>query len=302
MTRFCQFLLVMGALGTAAEQRLGDAVCRLESDRSEVALSGELRITLSIEGSAPVEVESPRPLSSSPDWRVRAGQPKTVALSGGRERWEQSFQLAPYQAGHVTLPLEPVQFRTQNELRDRSVSWPPLEIRVTSEVSEADLSKARGVTGIDELPPLPSSQFLWPYLAVTGIIGLVGLTTAALLLRRRAHKPMRSPRDQAIDELLRLEAEGDNAVDLAQRLADLVRRYLEGRYDLAATRLTTAEFLGAMREKKILTREQLQSVGELLQRGDLAKFAGLPPSPEECITLLAAARRLIAEATPASQV
>src|SRR5579864_7999790 len=118
MTRICHLQLVLGTAGTSFEQRLGDAVCRLESDRTEVALSGELRITLSIEGPAPIEVDSPRLLSQSPDWRVRAGLPKTMSLPSGRERWEQSFQLAPYQAGNVALPFEPVRFRMQNELRD----------------------------------------------------------------------------------------------------------------------------------------------------------------------------------------
>ena len=299
MSMLWPLLLVASTLGATSEQRLGDVVCRVESDRSDIALSGELRLTLSVEGPAPVEVEPPRPLSASPDWRVRAGQPKTTSLPASRERWEQSFQLIPFQSGRVALPLEPLRFRTQNELRDRSVSWPPLEVQVMSEISDAELSKARGVTGIDELPPLPSAKSHWPIVIVGVVAAMLVLVPVALLLRRRTRTPPRSPRDQAIDELLRLEAE--NSPDVAQRLADLVRRYLEARCELAATRLTTAEFLNALRERDVLTAEQIDSVAELLRNGDLAKFADQAPSTNECSTLLAAARRLIAETSPASE-
>ena len=48
MTRLCHLLLVLGALGTVSEQRLGDAVCRVEFDRDEIPLSGELTVTVSV--------------------------------------------------------------------------------------------------------------------------------------------------------------------------------------------------------------------------------------------------------------
>ncbi|MFL5340097.1 MAG: hypothetical protein ACJ8F7_08090 [Gemmataceae bacterium] len=303
MIRYWHLLLVVGALGTTSEQRLGDAVGRVSLDRAELPLSGELTVVISVEGPAPVEVEPPRPLTQSPDWRVRPGKPKTTALPGGRERWEQSFRLEPFQAGKVALPLEPLRYRTKNELRDWSLGWPPLEVRVTSEVGEPDLGKARTVTGIDELPPEVKAQF--PWVAVAGsaaLLFLAGAAAATLALRRRATRPAHSPRDRAIDELLRLEAEIGSAPDVAQRLADLVRRYLEGRYDLAATRQTTAEFLTSLRGQNVISEEQAGRVAELLQRGDLAKFAGVIPSQDECVTLLAAARRLITETTPAGEV
>jgi len=303
MTRLCHLLLMLVAVGPASEQRLGEAICRVSLDRAEVPLSGELNVTLSIEGPAPVEVEPPRPLTPSPDWRVRPGQPKTVTLPNGRERWEQSFRLEPFQSGRVALPLEPVRYRTKNELRDWTLTWPPLEVQVTSEVGEPDLGKARGVTGIDELPPIPTSAFPWTYVVLAGIVfASACLAVTIVLLRRRAIRTVRSPRERAIDELLRLEADAASIPDLAERLADLVRRYLEGRYDLAATRQTTAEFLTSLRGQNTLTDEQIANVDDLLRRADLAKFAEANPSPDECASMLASARRLVAETAPPGEI
>src|SRR5262245_4017833 len=211
MTTLCHLILAV-TVGTVSEQQLGDAVGRVEVDRAEVALSGEVLVTLSVEGPAPVEVEPPRPVTQSPDWRVRPGSPKTVALPNGRERWEQSFRLEPFQAGRVALPLEPLRYRTRHELRDWTLTWPPLEVRVTTGVAEPNLTQAHTVTGIDELPPPPPSAFPWvPVAAAGGLTAAVGLVGATLLLRRRATKPVRSPRDRAVDELLRLEAEAGTA-------------------------------------------------------------------------------------------
>src|SRR5947207_1647528 len=85
------------------EQRHGRAVCRLSIDRSEVELSGELRVVISIQGPAPIEVDLPRPLTATTDWQVGTSPPQTVSLGEGVERWQQSFRFKPFQTGHVPL-------------------------------------------------------------------------------------------------------------------------------------------------------------------------------------------------------
>src|SRR5438876_5084469 len=100
MTGLCHLLLIASVTATPPERRQGvPPVCRLIVDAAQMALSAELRVTVSVEGPSPVEVEVPRPITTSPDWRVNPLPPKTTALPGGWERWEQTFRLEPFQVG-----------------------------------------------------------------------------------------------------------------------------------------------------------------------------------------------------------
>src|SRR5262245_42146248 len=84
-----------------AVQNLGRAVCRQWIDRGDVELSGELRLRICIEGPAPIEVDLPRPLVTANDWQVTPLAPQTESLADGRERWQQTFRLKPFQTGAV---------------------------------------------------------------------------------------------------------------------------------------------------------------------------------------------------------
>src|SRR5262249_43725696 len=83
------YFLVALALGTASteEVRVGETVGRLSVDSTAITLSGELHLTISLEGKSPIDVDVPRALTPSPDWRVRPAAPKTTTLPDGRERW-----------------------------------------------------------------------------------------------------------------------------------------------------------------------------------------------------------------------
>jgi Domain of unknown function (DUF4381) len=292
----CHFLAILIAtVPFVQEQRLGEAVCRLQLETTDVSLSAHLRLTISVEGPAPVEVDAPPALTASPDWRVRPGRSTVVALPGGRERYEQSFQLEPFQTGdRVPLPLEPWHFRTRNEVRDWTLTWPPQEVRVHSSVAEPDLSFARPVTGVEPLPPLPLRKPVWP----AAILALVALAAAAVCIlvcvkqfRARA-KPPGSPLQTALRELRALECEGASPEQLP-RLADLLRHFLEEQFSLAATRQTSAEFCTALQQKSIAA--SLEPLAQILQLCDQVKFAGLRPDPETCLAQFRLARMWLTE-------
>jgi hypothetical protein len=302
VTALCHLLLAAALSSEALEQRLGDAVCRLELDGREVSLSGELKLTLSIEGRAPVEVETPRPLTPSPDWRVRSEPPRTTELGGGRQLWQQTFHLEPFQAGlGVPLPIAPVRYRTGYELRDWTVSWPPQAIHVNTALPDADLGHARSVTGIEELPPEePRRRIAW-FVAAAVLFAVFLILAASLFLRQRVTGPQRlTPLARALAELHLLEARGAQPEDLP-RLADIVRQFLEDHFQLRATRQTTAEFMAALHDRSGLNEAGVKRIAELLQRCDLVKFAGRRPPPEECESLLQSARHVISENSAPAQ-
>jgi hypothetical protein len=293
-------VLLFAVAALSSEQQLGRARCRLTLDSAAVPLSGELRVTMTIEGPGPVEVEAPRPVTASGDWQARALPPKTNSLENGRERWEQTFLLKPFQTGDVPLKLEPVRYRTGNEVRDWELTWPARNIHVTSSVESADLGSARPVTDIEALPPdEPRTNRGW-IVAVGAIVVIVALVWIVWIFRRKSARPQPalSARERALADLACIEATPEQL----PRLADVLRQFLEAQYQLAATRQTTGEFNVTLRAANVLSESQIESVSKILARCDLVKFAGVSLDAKTCEDLLRRARLLIAEANPMGQM
>jgi len=143
-------------------------------------------------------------------------------------------------------------------------------------------------------------------------LGAVILASGGLLLyrsfrvRRRVAK-QRSAYEIAVTRLRDLETKGAPQGDDADRwfveLSDIVRTYLEGRYEIRAPELTTEEFLLLVAGNARLMPDHRTLLGGFLERCDRVKFAGHRPDPTESITTLASARGFVedtrlAEARP----
>jgi hypothetical protein len=287
-------------------QKHGPATARLTGERVgkdglEIRLSGEVQLTLEVEGKPPLEVELPAKITPSEAWKATpAGPPATTPLAGGRVRWRQTLDLEPLQKGKHPLPLEPLRFR-EGTGPWQEAAWKPFLVVVTTEVIKPDVGEARDITSIEELPSEPA----WPVWLPAMIVGLaaLGLLLIVWLLWRRRPLALALSADKAaLRELERLAAlRLATARDVERyhtRLSAVVRRYLERRFQLPASRQTTAEFLDALRHSPQLPAGQQALLRDFLERCDLGKFAPVTPGPQECRTAAELARRLIE--TPSS--
>jgi hypothetical protein len=154
----------------------------------EVRLSEELRLAVTVEGRAPLEVEPPAKWTASPAWRARPAGPGTTApLAGGRARWRQEVELEPLQKGKQPVQLGPLRYREAGGPW-QPVAWKPIPVVVTTEVARPDVGDARDITSIEELPP-DRTWLLW--LAAVGVGPAVAVVVLAVWLLRR--RPRRRP-------------------------------------------------------------------------------------------------------------
>jgi len=72
-----------------------------------------------------------------------------------------------------------------------------------------------------------------------------------------------------------------------------VRQYLENRFNIRATEMTTEEFLIRVREDRALSFEHKGLLREFLQSCDLVKFAKYEPGQQEALSSMVAAKKLI---------
>jgi hypothetical protein len=166
-----------------------------------------------------------------------------------------------------------------------------------------DLGKLRDITGVEQVPePPPEPPWpIWPWLVPPVL--LVGGLLVWLIRRRRRREAPALPADQwALTEIQRiegLELAGNGEVERYHTLlSDVVRRYLERRFHLPASRQTTPEFLRTMAASGLLTPAHQGLLGGFLERCDLAKFARAGFSPEECRQAAATARAFVEQTAP----
>ena len=80
--------------------------------------------------------------------------------------------------------------------------------------------------------------------------------------------------------------------------ADILRVYLEERFNAHAPERTTEEFLGELKQMPQMTGEQKKLLAQFLRYCDFPKFARLDPSEEECRELHAVAVKIVNETAP----
>jgi hypothetical protein len=165
------------------------------------------------------------------------------------------------------------------------------------EAPPPDVGELRDITGIEPLPG-GGTPGRWPWLAGAVLLGTL-LVAAGWYRRRRRPAPAELPDRWALAELERITAPGDGGPD-AERyhalLGDIVRRFLELRFGLPASRRTSPEFLRSPAAVAALSREQQRALQALLERFDLAKFARAPFSAEDCAATAVLARAFIESA------
>lgn len=263
-----------------------------------LGLSGSLTIRLSVEGSAPLRVELPEKLlapETDRDWQIRPVGPATVTSTApGREKWEQTFRLTPYVPGPHQVQFAPVKVNG----RETPITGFTVNVRVESaDVNKVDAKAAKPVTGIEELPPPLSDTgvSLAPWWWVGGTLATVAV--ALLVWRSRRKPPSVPPGEWALGSLDMLERDGVSGRVLVERVAAIVREFIDRRFGVPAPRLTTAELLAAA-DAVGWSTQQTQTLRELLRICDQAKFAGHLPDQTGCQQLVVAAREWVRTVDP----
>ena len=247
-----------------------------------------VRLTLTITGGPSLEVESPQLADPVNAWE--ATHEESYRQEGDRLLWTDSIQLRQVKPGAASLPDVKVRFRDDPGAPFQNAEWIDL------------LRSMRDGPPPDLLPPVPSRVQWLPWAGLSFVASALAAAGWVILRRRRSLRSL-PPHQLALQELSRLEKTSNENVNVPYYhtlLSDVIRRYLVERYGLAATRQTTAEFLETLHSANRLSAEQETTLGDFLERCDLAKFAPVGASPEECQETTALARAFVEQTSRAN--
>ena len=311
-------LLPMALLGGAAEPPAPDTPStRVTATRGPVQVVAELSpanalagdpITWTITIQAEAGVNVPMPLVTPVDGRIGSfnvlheSPLPDLPLADGRREFGQVFTLDTFEPGTATIDAMPVTFIDSRgtPALEGTIAVPSMEI--TSALLEGETA-FRPVHDLHALPVSGMSPWWWALLPVSVLL-LVG---GVLFTRRGAVGAAveLTPAERARRDLLALEQDqllerGEQDTYFA-RVTDILRLYLEARFDLHAPRKTTREFLNDAERDAALEPNHRAVLHRLLQLADLVKFARHEPHVDAGHDAMRTARTFVDDTEPTSE-
>lgn len=227
-------------------------------------------------------------------------------LSDGILQMRQSYIITAFDSG--PHPIEPFKFVGHSRITPDTLRSNPLRLFV--KVPPVDLKK--GFADIKKPYGAPVTfKEIAPW-----ILGIILLASIVFLIlyainRRKKNiplfslpvKPKLPPHVVALSELDKLKEEQlwqhDKVKDYYTRLTDIIRVYLEDRYDVPAMEQTTQEILTQFKgENSAIKGKLFSGLQKTLDTSDLVKFAKYTPLADENHYVLVQAYALVEETKP----
>jgi hypothetical protein len=275
---------------------------RTALDTTLVSVGDRLQLTVTVEHTPGGSVVWPDSLSLEP-FEILGAELLAPTEIEGRAVTGVRLTLTIFELGDLEIPS--FDFNVQGPDGSATlVSSDPYGVTVQSVGLDegGDIRAIRGPLGI----PI-GVIYVLPWLLLLVALGLLAFW---LWRRRRGGDDSatrrsviipRLPHEEAYEALDRLEAS-----DLLQRaeikeyhirVSEIIRTYVEGRFDVFALEMTTGEVMEGLRETG-LDDDVLAAFDGFLSRCDLVKFAKLRPAPDASRRVLDTARELVDRTRP----
>lgn len=278
----------------------GSVSVRLTAPTSRIEAGQPLAMELTIEATQGDAFEVPRIGAALGSFDVLSSSRQT-GQSDGVRRATLRFTVLTLDSGEVTLPAIPVAITREDGSRG-TVDAGPVTLTVSSLMGgQFDPAALRDIKG----PVTIDVGWAWWWLVAACAAGAMALLAALSLWRNRALR-LAAPvpaHEWALAELESLERdalpESGQTHSFWVRLSDIVRQYVERRFELRAPERTTPEFLAEARSHAALSEDHRMLLAQFLRMADMVKFAGVRPAVGDCRSALDTARILVRQTVPA---
>jgi hypothetical protein len=242
-------------------------------------------VVVKIQAIYPSDIKLTPPAGQLQDtsFALKKGPQVESKTEGAEKNDTYTFVILPITTGDISTPAFGFYWYDSSG-KPNQITTPQRIVHVKS-LLPADTA---GIDIKDIIGPKSLTVRWWPY-ALGALIILALIAVWYFLFRKKLSKmeipaaPPEPPFDKAIRELAILkEADLPGKGKIKQfyiELSDILRRYIEGRFDIKAVEATTYELKRLLKHPE-LTKDQSQLILEFLSRCDLVKFAKYQPSTE----------------------
>ena len=257
-------------------------------DRATITIGDRILYTLKITTDPKIKLESLALGSNLGAFEVKDYKIYEPAKTkDGKVINKSEYMITTFTTGEYVIPPITINY-TDPKGEKRQIKSEPLFILVKSVgTSESDKEDIRGLK-----PPIEIKGGYWVYLLILPVLALLG--AGGFLYYRQRAKGLALPEipeelQKPAWEVALLELDNLENSDLLKKkqikkyfstLSDIVRKYIQRRYEISALDRTTEEIKGEMKRVK-LEQNVAELTYVLLCFCDLVKFAKYIPSTEE---------------------
>ncbi len=209
------------------------------------------------------------------------------------------YRLEPFLSGEFAIPAFTFEFRDVNQPDGETYELvtEPIDVEVSSLLGE-DRSRLV-IADIEEVVDMPAESSLWWLLLL--IIPAAGGLVFYLRKKRakEAERIFKSAHEIAyarLQALVRLDLiKAGKVKRFYEAISDILRHYIEDRFELRAPERTTEEFLFEIRNTEKLCESDRNSLTEFLTHCDLVKFAKHSPTAGQIQRIFDLAKNFIVQ-------
>ncbi|MHC5061047.1 MAG: BatD family protein [Planctomycetota bacterium] len=199
------------------------------------------------------------------------------------------YRLEPFLSGDYQIPAFTFEFTDANSVAEKkyTLTTEPVDIEVTSLLGEDRENLV--IADIEDVVDMAGPGSYWPLWTLGACVGIVAVISAWLYLRRRRiHELVRifRPAHEIAYARLKSLVKDDPVAagkikEFYERISDILRHYIEHRFELRAPERTTEEFLAEPAVADVLGEADKKMLEEFLTHCDLVKFAKHDPTHQQ---------------------
>lgn len=266
-------------------------------DRLLVRIGDKITYTITVEAKKNIEVEFPQILPENLAGFAVKDFGSSQKGVFGKKIFKQWYLLDTYVSGEHVIPAAFVKYRLKGE-----PSWRELHVNEVKLEIKSVLDTSPEKTDIrDIIGPKSFADKMRLYVLTALAAFLIAGAFFSFIFWKKKNKEFKLPPVPAhiiaYEALAALEKKDYIRQQQAKiyyiELSDIVRHYLENRFNIRAPEMTTEEFLVKVREDSALSLEHKSLLRDFLTNCDLVKFAKYQPVEPEASLSFSSAKKLV---------
>ncbi|RKY91665.1 hypothetical protein DRQ15_04425 [candidate division KSB1 bacterium] len=270
-------------------------------DRSKITIGDLIKYTVTVTRDESVKVQLPGLAENLGGFEIRDYHVYEPQKQDGKLIDKVEYTISTFDIGEFEIPPLTIFYTLPGDTTRQALRTEPIKIVVES-VKPSEAGDIKDIKPQVEVPRNWRRIILFASAGVLVVLLILGVIY--YLKKRRAGEPLfpakpeilRPPHEVAFEELEQLKNS-----DLLQkgeiklyyiRISDIIRRYIEGRYQIPAIEMTTTDLLQNMHQAEI-DEGHIQLVQQFLELCDLVKFAKYIPTDEENVAILQQAYTIV---------
>lgn len=197
------------------------------------------------------------------------------------------YRLEPFLSGSYSLPAFTFEFHDVNSPEEKKyeLTTEPVDIEVTSLLGEQrEKLEIADIEDVIAMPKETSLLWIWLLAASAVCVGVLWFYLRRKKVRElvRIFKPAHEIAYERLRALVDEDLVGAGKIkEFYERISDILRYYIEHRFNLRAPERTTEEFLVELANTDVLAASDKENLGRFLTHCDLVKFAKYNPDAEQ---------------------